>query len=61
VEDKERRQYSVFHAVRNLKYSRAQVFLVLEPEKFNIGDRLFGGTVTAIDKTERWICVGYNK
>lgn len=61
MEDKERRQYAIFHAVRNLKYVRAQVFLVLEPEKFNIGDRIFGGIVVAIEKTEKWICVGYNK
>jgi len=61
MEDKERRAYSITHAVRNLKYVRAQVFLVLEPEKFKIGDRIFGGTVVAVEKQEKWICVGYVK
>jgi hypothetical protein len=59
VEDRELRKYAVSHAVRNLKYSRAQIFLVLEPKEFHIGYKVFGGVVVALERKERWICVAY--
>lgn len=61
MEGKERRAYAIAHAVRNLKYARAQVFIVLEPSQFKLGDRIFGGTIVALEKQEKWICVGYAK